>query len=747
MALSKEIPGNGWSGLKKYWKNDALAAISVSLVALPLSLAIAIAAGVPPISGLITAVVAGLIGTFFRSATLTINGPAAGLIGVVIAAIVSFDNGCGTMQAFRYACAAFIFSGLLQVIIGFLKYGRIADIFPTTVIHGILASIGIIIVSKQLHVAMGTSSDADNTMGVLTDVFYKISDINPYIALISGIGIILLLFHSRISYKVFHFIPAPVWVLAIAVPIVLLYQYLEVNQITILGTLFEMPSNMLIEVPDNWKDGIVFPDFSISHTPKFWLAVISISLLSSVITLAGTKAVDKLDPYKRKTNLNKDLVAMGISTMASGAVGGLPIITVIVRSTVNVHNNAKTKWSNFYHGLFIMLFILFLTPIIQLFPKAALASVLIITGFKLASPKLFKEIYSQGLEQIVFLLSTIFITLYKDPLIGIIGGMGMTILAHFFISRVSIKDFIKLMFNSTTALKKIDEETYNLNVKGIANFVSILKLSGHLEKMPDGKNLQIDLSKTRLVDLTFQEKLMEFRKEYRRTGGRVQILGLDRHIAISNHKIALKSLIVPPPQKSSPREQQIKTIAANNKWSYTKEEQVESSELYDFNFFDSRPLDLKQNIIGEKYSKDKIDWEIFDVIFEEGAMLSKEVYTATMQLIHLPFKIPAFVLKGEGFFDKFFDRLLAVHDQDINFEEAPAFSKRYHLTGENPSEVKDFFSKSLITLLENEDIYHIESNENSIILFKSLKPAKINEIQKMVSFGEQLIKTITKNKN
>ena len=264
-----------------------------------------------------------------------------------------------------------------------------------------------------MHVVMGTHSDAENTIGIIADIFYKIPEINPFIAIISGIGIILLLFHARISYKVFHFIPAPVWVLAIAVPIVLLYTYLEVNEIAVFGEAFTAPKDYLIDIPSDWTQSFVFPDFSKIFTGTFWMAVISINLLSTVITLAGTKAVDKLDPYKRKTNMNSDLVGVGISSIISGAVGGLPIITVIVRSTVNVHNNAKTKWSNFYHGLFILFFVLLLTPIIQLFPKAALAAVLVITGIKLASPRLFREIYDQGLEQMIFFISTIVIPSIK----------------------------------------------------------------------------------------------------------------------------------------------------------------------------------------------------------------------------------------------------------------------------------------------------------------------------------------------
>jgi MFS superfamily sulfate permease-like transporter len=738
--MREEIPKTGWQGLTSHWKNDIIAAVSVSLVALPLSLAIAVAIGIPPIAGLITAFVGGVVTTFFRSSKLAINGPAAGLIGVVLAAILSFqDESTSAIQAYQYVLAAIIVAGGLQVLIGLLKWGRIADIFPTTVIHGILASIGIIIFAKQMHVAMGTTSTAENTVGILKDIIYKLPEINPYIAIISGIGLVLLIFHARISYKVFHFIPAPVWVLAVSVPIVLLYGHLDSEGTMIFGSAFTQPENYLIDVESNWMDNLPFPDFSKVHTFSFWAAVVSINLLSTVITLAGAKAVDALDPYKRTTNMNRDLVGVGLSSMVSGALGGLPVITVIVRSTVNVHNKAKTKWSNFFHGLFIALFVLFLIPVIQLFPKAALAAVLVFTGIKLASPRKFVEIYKQGLEQLVFLISTVVITLYKDPLIGLLGGMAITLVAHLLISRVSIPQFIQMVVNSGTRLRENQDGSYTLKVKGVANFLSMLRLKGLLETVPAATNLQVDLSRTRLVDLTFQEKLIEFRREHRLTGGKVQIVGLTQHVAASNHKLALKSLILPNYQKASPRQQRIKKIAANNGWMYTQEEQVDSIELLEFDFFRSRPIEYKMNVIGGEFEGSNVDWEISDITFDEGAMLSKEVYKTTVQLVHLNREIPSFVLEQEGIFDKIFDRVLSINSQDIDFVFHPIFSKKLKLTGEDEQAVRGLFTSELIEFLESEEIYHIECNGNALIIFKSLRISNTGEIKNMVRFTKEFV--------
>jgi hypothetical protein len=357
----------------------------------------------------------------------------------------------------------------------------------------------------------------------------------------------------------------------------------------------------------------------------------------------------------------------------------------------------------------------------------------------LASPRKFVEIYKQGLEQLVFLISTVVITLYKDPLIGLLGGMAITLVAHLLISRVSIPQFIQMVVNSGTRLRENQDGSYTLKVKGVANFLSMLRLKGLLETVPAATNLQVDLSRTRLVDLTFQEKLIEFRREHRLTGGKVQIVGLTQHVAASNHKLALKSLILPNYQKASPRQQRIKKIAANNGWMYTQEEQVDSIELLEFDFFRSRPIEYKMNVIGGEFEGSNVDWEISDITFDEGAMLSKEVYKTTVQLVHLNREIPSFVLEQEGIFDKIFDRVLSINSQDIDFVSHPIFSKKLKLTGEDEQAVRGLFTSDLIEFLESEEIYHIECNGNALIIFKSLRISNTGEIKNMVRFTKEFV--------
>jgi len=323
------------------------------------------------------------------------------------------------------------------VVLGFLKLGKIAEIIPSSVIRGVMVAIGIIIISSQIHVALGTHTDAKNPIDKLMDVFIQLPNINPVLFLISGLGIFLLVVIPKIKGRLFQFFPASLWVLLLSIPFVYLFDFFTEHQIEFLGKQHTISPDFLINIPDDLSQAIIFPNFGPINTFGFWIVVISITLIASIQTLAMAKAVDKLDPYKRKTNLDKDLIGMGIGTMVSAAIGGLPIITVIVRSTVNIHNNAKTKWSNFYHGLLLLVFLVLLAPVIQQVPLAALAAILVHIGFKLAAPKVFKQTYATGIEQLIFMVATIIITLYTDLLIGILVGTFLTFVVHLLLARIT----------------------------------------------------------------------------------------------------------------------------------------------------------------------------------------------------------------------------------------------------------------------------------------------------------------------
>jgi MFS superfamily sulfate permease-like transporter len=513
-----KVPSSGFKGLKENWRNDLSAAVSVSLVALPLALGIAVASEVAPMAGVLSAIIGGVVTTFFRGGHMAINGPAAGLIAVILGGLLALEGNI------NYVLAAIVVSGAIQILLGFLKMGRFANLLPSSVLHGILAAIGVIIFSKQMHFALGTTSDATTTIGTLIDIFRKLPEANPFVAVIALVGILLLSFHSKLNYKLFHIIPAPMWVLLAALPFVFGFDFFNSHTISLFGFEYGVGPEYLIDLPDNPLDSIMHPDFGMIGTGAFWLTVLSITMIASVESLASARAVDKLDPYKRTTDLNKDLIGIGLSTMVSGALGGLPIITVIVRSTVNVHNNAKTKWANFYHGILLLVFVLILAPILQSVPLAALAAILVHTGFKLASPKVFIHAYDQGVEQLLFLTSTLVITLFTDLLYGIIGGILITLLLHMMLAKVGVMTFFKMALKSGSKVYKRENGSYDIKLRGIANFLSMLQLNKLFEEIPPGSEVRVDMSNTRLVDLSVMENVIDFKRVQDDHGGRVSII-------------------------------------------------------------------------------------------------------------------------------------------------------------------------------------------------------------------------------
>jgi MFS superfamily sulfate permease-like transporter len=736
MNTKKTTPNSGIKGLKENWRNDLSAAISVSLVALPLALGIAVASEVSPMAGVLSAIIGGVVTTFFRGGHLAINGPAAGLIAVILGGLVALDGNI------NYVLAAIVVSGGIQTILGFLKMGRFAKLLPSSVLHGILAAIGVIIFAKQAHYALGTTSNADTTVGTLLDIFYKLPEANPFVFLVALMGILVLVFYKKIKHKFIRIIPAPMWVLLLALPIVFGFDFFTEHSISFFGNTYDVGPKLLIDIPKNPLDSIMHPDFGMVGTLAFWLTVLSITMIASVETLTSARAVDKLDPYKRTTNLNKDLIGVGLSTMVSGALGGLPIITVIVRSTVNVNSNAKTKWSNFYHGIFLILFVLILAPILRSVPLAALAAILVHTGYKLASPKVFKHAYSQGVEQLLFLSSTLIITLFTNLLYGIIGGILITLILHILLAKVGFITFFKKIYKSGSKVYHLENGTYDVKLKGVANFLYALKLDKLLEDIPIGSTIRIDMSQTRLVDLSIMENLIEFKRIHENEGGNVRLIGLENHVSSTSHNRALKIITGRVKKRITQRQIRLQKLAIANHWSFEREVDWNTSYLRNFSFFDSRPIEMKSNSLQGLDAENNAQWEIADIVFDEGAMLALEVYQTTVQIARLPSTIPKFIIDKEGLFDKIFEKVkvFSGKKRDINFVKYAGFSGKFQLRGEDEAAIREFFTKDLIRFLEENEIHHIESNGEALMIFKYLHIARTDEVQNMLAFSQNLLK-------
>jgi len=532
-------PLTGIPGLLQNWRSDVLSGFLVFLIALPLCLGIAMASGFPPQAGIITAIVGGLLVSRINGSFITIMGPAAGLIVVILDSVQELGGG-NAIDGYRYTLAAIFFAGIIQIVMGVAKAGKMSAFFPSSAVHGMLAAIGIIIMAKQIHVMVGVKPDAPTLFQTIGAIPASFRDMNPEVAAIGFLGLGILALWTVVSNRYLKMIPAPLIVVLLGM---LLAQYFDLDDEHIYLFLpdarflphheYTIGPKFLVSLPQNFLAGFAFPDFGRIGERVFWAQVFAIALVGSLESLLSAAAVDKLDSFKRASDLNRDIAAVGIGNTICGLIGGLPMIAEIVRSSANVNNGARTGWANFFHGLFMLVFVALFPKLIHEIPLASLAALLVFTGYRLASPREFKKTLEIGWDQLGVFLITIAGVLATDLLIGVAIGVMAEFLFHFWRS-VNWREVLGVSRN----IQETQPGVFHVEVKGAAFFANYLALRSDLSRIPDGKCVIFDLSQALTVDHTVMENLHQYCEDYRGKGGLAEIRGLDQLVPTSNHPLA-----------------------------------------------------------------------------------------------------------------------------------------------------------------------------------------------------------------
>lgn len=520
------------------WRQDLVSGFLVFLLALPLCLGIAMASGFPPVAGIITAVVGGLLSSWVGSAGLTIKGPAAGLIVIALGAVTELGGGDGVL-GYRRALAAIVVAACFQVLFALLRAGRLGDLFPSAVVHGMLAAIGVTICAKQAHVLLGVSPVAKEPLGLLAELPASAARLNPEIAFIGALGLVLLFGHAALAKRVAWLkrVPAPLLVLAVAVPLGLMFDLEHAHTFTFSHTLFTVGPNHLVNLPDNLLTAVTFPDFSAVLTPKGLKYVAMFALVGSVESLLTVKAVDLMDPLKRRSDLDRDLFATGLGNLVAGLLGGLPMISEVVRSTANLGYGARSRASNFFHGLFLLLFVAFVPGLIHRIPLAALAGMLIFTGVRLASPGELVKAYRVGSEQVLIFCVTMLVTLASDLLVGVASGIVLKTGIHL-LNGASLRELFR-----PDIQEQVRADAVVLHVRGAAVFTNFLTLKKQLALHAEAPCIEVDLTEARLVDHTVMQRLHEMAEEHSRQGRRLRVLGLEQHRGMSTHPLSARKKV------------------------------------------------------------------------------------------------------------------------------------------------------------------------------------------------------------
>lgn len=506
---------------------DITAGLLVFLLALPLSLGIAKASGFPPAMGVLTAIIGGLATSFFRGGELTIKGPAAGLITVCAAAVTEFGGG---EIGWHATVAVIVVMAVLQVLIAYAGYGSLSDFFPHSAVHGMLAAIGLIIIAKQIPVLLGDDPSlykGEGPIELFLDIPKFVLHAHWHIAAVGLLGLVILFALPYSPIKWLRKVPAPMIVLLMTVPLAMFWHFKETE-----------PAYSLVSIGNFWQSIRINADFSHIGTFAFWKYVVMFLFVSSLESLLTVKAIDNLDPQKRVTNPNNDLRAQGVGNAIAGLLGGLPMISEVVRSSANVGFAAKSRGANFFHGIFLLIAMLLFIPFIEMIPNSALAAMLMYAGFRLAAPKEFLHMYAIGKEQLVIFLVTIIVTLLEDLLLGVAAGILVKIIFH-----LANGAKFKMLFSARYDIEQ-KQETVIIHVFDCAVFTNILRYKPLLTELADGREIILSFNQTKLIDHSFMSFAEGFAQRYREGGGRFRIMGLENHRALSAHPLSTRVLAV-----------------------------------------------------------------------------------------------------------------------------------------------------------------------------------------------------------
>ncbi len=489
---------NKQSSLFSNIKGDLSAGLVVFLIAVPLCLGIALASGAPLFSGMIAGIIGGIVVGFFSGSQLSVSGPAAGLTAVVLTAITK-------LGAFDIFLLAVVIGGAMQLVFGLVKAGTIANYFPSNVITGMLTAIGIIIILKQIPHAFGydayaegdfafVQTDGDNTF---TALLSAINHINLGATIITILSILIILFWAKIPKL--NMIPAP---LVAVIAGVFLNMAFSGNELLALG------ANHLVSlpVPDSFNDFVgqfTLPNLGAIGNKEVWVTAATIAIVASVETLLNVEATDKLDPLKRYTSPNRELKAQGIGNMVSGLIGGLPITSVIVRSSANINSGGRTKVATITHGILLLVCAALIPVLLNKIPLATLAAVLLVTGYKLCKISIFKDMFKNGKYQWVPFLVTVVAIVFTDLLVGIALGMVVSVIAILRGNMKSTYFFRKEKYHTGDSIR--------LELAQEVSFLNKASILLTLDHMPENTTVVIDASKTSYIDYDVLEVIREFK--------------------------------------------------------------------------------------------------------------------------------------------------------------------------------------------------------------------------------------------
>lgn len=726
MNTLESKPSNGIKGLK-HWRYDLGAGLQVALVSLPLSLGIAIASGAPPVSGVISAIIAGLVFPFLGGAYVTISGPAAGLAPALLSGMLLLGNG-DLAAGYPLLLVAICLTGLAQILLAFMNAGRFAIFLPVTVVEAMLAAIGIMIILKQIPPLLGDLSPvAPTTLDSIIKLPETLTHIQPAVFLIGSLCLFLMFFLNATRRTWLRRIPPPLFVAMLGL---------------VLAVVLGLDTPYLITMPDNLLEGGITPPAfgELLTRPDLWInmltIVITLTLIDGIESLATIAAVDKIDPYQRKSDPNVTLRAMGVSNVASSLAGGLTIIPGGVKSRANIDAGGRTLWANFYNAVFLIVFLLLATDLITMIPLAAIAAILIYVGWRLCEFRVFSKTYAIGRDQILIFLLTVGAILMTGLLWGILIGMAAEILMLAYLltpsfravltGRLAFVQALELIWRNLASLFrnpviKVHSSTrdgrqhYEISLGSLVCF-NLLPLDKLLQNLPNDASLSLIVTESgRIVDHTAMDYLHQLQEEYLRSGRPFHLLGLEQYYQFTQHSLSARmhdAALVRREARLSTRAEQMEAFAKRHGMTFNPAT-LAVLDIHGFIYLRRGDRKQESNVMTATYHGYGIK------VFDYSHTAAPDYYVEhrhTLVIVTLPDDIPAIpdLVLAPGHYLK---RYLVDYQ-----EHAPSVAidhpDGYRVYTRNNGDLALSAADKLLTFVKRYPGVYVEARSNALLVFR-----------------------------
>lgn len=740
-------PQNGIKGLR-HWRYDMLAGLQVAMVSLPLSLAIAIASGAPPVAGLISAIIAGLIFPLLGGAYVTISGPAAGLAPALLAGMLTLGSG-DLAAGYPLLLVAICLTGIVQVILSALKAGKYAIFLPATVVEGMLAAIGVMIIIKQIPLLIGVkAAPTKSILAALANLPGYFLRLDAKVFLLGAICLFFMFFFNRSKSRWLKRLPAPVLVAGTGIA---------------LGYLFQLAPNQLIKVPDQILQGVTLPNFSgVWERQELWwsviVIVITLTLIDGIESLATIAAVDKIDPFQRKSNPNVTLRAMGVSNMLSSLAGGLTIIPGGVKSRANIDAGGRTLWANAYNAVFLLVFTLLGTALINRIPLAALAAIIIYVGWRLCQPGVFSKTYGIGKDQFVIFVGTITAILVTDLLMGILLGVlaefllllyllmpsfryvlrgHLTFGRSFEFLRAHLSGLLKSPVIKVKTIEQAGKETCEVSLSSVVCF-NLLHLDKVLALLPRHADVALVVTESgKIIDHTAMEYLHHFREECLREGRSCTIQGMENYYPFSQHSLSARMpdvQLMRQEETLSERQKQMSEIAGHYDLAFSPG--IETTlNAQNFVYFRRGDNKQKRNVMSGLYKGRQV--KLFDYSHTRAPDYYSEHRHTLIIVGPLEKAIPDFIVAPAHYLERYL-----VGYREVAVDDRQDFSQIYRVYTKNDADIRGCLTDELIQFFMDHPKFYMEVRGAMCLAFRPDKELEqASTIPVLFSFADVCNKT------